>query len=148
MKNLYLIFIGIVCSFSVFAQNAPSDVHLNLELTQGKVIPTEVMDTLTDPMILLTSSDTVSISVFMVTSDTTTLSKIHVKLGLTDGGSELIQSTFIFDGTPPSGLVYFRDENVIKLSLGQFTYNQVFYCEVYFEDNSGVLSTVTKYSTN
>lgn len=149
-KIIFITILLIVMAVNVNSQtiSAPENVSLNLELTQAKQIPNEVADTLMDPMSILTSSDTLNISVFLETADTVNLSKIHLKLATTDGGNDLLDHVFDFDATPASGFFYERDGNLIKIGLGQYLYHRIYYCEIYFEDTFGNLSDVTKYQAN
>lgn len=144
--NLLLILISII-TINLKAQTvpSPSESYLGLEVLNPALIPDEVLDTLTNPMNLLTANDSLKISVSMLLEDTMVLSKIHIKLGTTLGGNDLLDQTFLYDNsnlTLPQG--YFREKEMVTIVLGEYPYTGVFYNEIVLEDvdgnQSGVLS--------
>lgn len=144
--NLLILFLSIV-AISLKAQTvpSPSEAYLNMEPLNPQIIPDEILDTLTNPMNLVTANDTLKISVSMLLEDTLVLSKIHIKLGTTLGGNNLLDQTFLYDNgnlTLPQG--YFREKEIVTIVLGEYPYTGVFYNEIVLEDvdgnQSGVLS--------
>ncbi|MEO8086612.1 MAG: hypothetical protein ABI763_07320 [Bacteroidota bacterium] len=82
-------------------------------------------------------SDSTSIRVVMTVQlfEFTGISSIHVKLGTTDGGSELLDKTFAFDvsGNVGNGCTYSRTGNVINLGLGDYNGLMGYFSEVKIE---------------
>jgi len=72
-------------------------------------------------------------------ADTSNISAIQVTLGSTDGASDLLSYTFIYDVKTglPSGLAYERKNNNISLTLGSFTVRGAMYGTYVVKDKSG-----------
>ncbi|PCI97034.1 MAG: hypothetical protein COB15_08705 [Flavobacteriales bacterium] len=152
MKNVIsTLVLGLTMIIGINAQTVPSPTELtiNLEPLNDIVIPDEVLDTLTDPMNLLSSTDPLILSVSMLLADTNTVAKIHVKLGTTSGSGDLLTTTFTFDNTAPGGdLSYFREEEMMTLGMGTHLNVGVFYCEIVLEDSVGNLSIAENSQSN
>ncbi len=147
VKRIYILFLLLsIITINIKAQTvpSPSEAYINLELVNPETIPAEVLDTLLDPMNLLTSSDTLQISTTIILVDTNVVSKIHIKLGSTIGANDLLAQTFNYDGTnliaPQS---YFREADMLIIRFGEFINSSVFYCEIILEDDLGNLSEIT-----
>lgn len=147
IKKINLLLLLGIITINLKAQTvpSPSESYLGLEVLNPALIPDEVLDTLTNPMNLLTANDSLKISVSMLLEDTMVLSKIHIKLGTTLGGNDLLDQTFLYDNsnlTLPQG--YFREKEMVTIVLGEYPYTGVFYNEIVLEDvdgnQSGVLS--------
>lgn len=80
-------------------------------------------------------------------SDTTNISKIHVKMGSSDGANDLFSQIFNFDVTDslPTGTTYLREGKVIYLGIGNYTGLNHFFGEAKLENNSGVIGLAIKY---
>ena len=143
-KLISTIALGLVMSLGLQAQTvpSPSEVTINLEPVNEIVIPDEVLDTLTDPMNLLSPTDPLNLSVSMLLADTNTVAKIHVKLGTTLGGNDLLENTYTFDVTPSGSLSYFREGIMMNLGMGEHLNTGVFYCEIKLEDSTGNFSEI------
>jgi hypothetical protein len=79
--------------------------------------------------------------------DTLNISKIHVKLGTTNGGSQLLNRVFVYDlrGNFNDGTSYMRNKKTLYLGLGNFVGLTNYYGEVTLEDIDGDLTTPVKY---
>lgn len=68
-------------------------------------------------------------------NDTINIDSIHLKIGNTYQGSEVMEYSLAFDKTTflPKGVSYYRRKNRITLSLGNHLMNDFFY-EVYLKD--------------
>jgi hypothetical protein len=149
-KVISTIVLGLIITVGVQAQTVPSPTELtiNLEPVNELIISEEVMDTLTDPMNLLGPTDALNLSVSMLLADTNTVAKVHVKLGTTLGGNDLLENTYTYDSTPAGTLTYFREEEMITLGLGAHLNASVFYCQVVLEDSMGNTSLITTSQSN
>lgn len=82
-------------------------------------------------------------------TDTTNISKIHVKMGTSDGANDLFSQLFIFDVTDslslPTGTTYLREGKVIYLGIGNYTGLNHFFGEAKLEDNAGLIGPAIKY---
>ncbi len=150
MKKLIILFafvFSMTFSFSQVVQT-PVDIRLGLELLDQQTIPAEVMDTLQDPSVLFTNSY-FSVTAFMTIFDTVNISKIHVKLGTSEGGNDLLESEFLFDNPDqPNGLEFTREEYAVCLGLGVYLKQENYFFKVYLEDINGQLSETITYQTN
>lgn len=74
--------------------------------------------------------------------DTNTISKIHLKLGTTIHGNNIIDTLIIFDNIQslPNGFIYTRTGNNIFITLGYF-FPAVYYLDIKLEDVFGGIST-------
>ncbi len=148
-KIISTLVLGLAITVGLKAQTVPSptEVMVNMEPVNEMVIPEEVLDTLSNPMSLLGPTEELNLSVSMILTDTNTVSKIHIKLGTTLGGSDLLENTYIYDGTPSEPLSYFRDGDMLTLGMGTHLNSGVFYCEIILEDSTGNTSlTITSQS--
>ncbi|MCX6276180.1 MAG: hypothetical protein NTV09_13345, partial [Bacteroidetes bacterium] len=86
---------------------------------------------------VLTISDSSIISVIMTIQlfEFTGISSLHVKLGTTSGGSDLLDKTFSFDvsGSVGNGCTYSRNENTVTLGLGSYNGLTSYFSEVKLE---------------
>ena len=142
--NLFILFFSVMV-FNMKAQTvpSPSEIYLNMELLNPQIIPDEVLDTLTNPMNLLTVNDTLKISVSILLEDTNVVSKIHVKLGTTLGSNNLLEQAFNYDANLTLPQSYFREEEMINIVLGEYINSGIFYCQIILEDVEGNLSEIT-----
>lgn len=67
--------------------------------------------------------------------EVTDINSLHVKLGTTSGGSDLLDKTFDFDvsGSVGNGCSYSRTDYIITLGLGNFNGLTSYYSEVKLE---------------
>ena len=149
-KIVSTIVLGIALTVGLQAQTvpSPSEVTINLEPVNEMVIPDEVLDTLTDPMNLLSPTDQLNLSVSMLLADTNTVAKIHVKLGTSLGGNNLLENTYTYDVAPGGNLTYFREGVMMNLGMGAHLNSEVFYCEIKLEDSTGNLSEIIRTQSN
>ncbi len=130
--------------FEIKAQTvpSPSEAYLNMELINSTVIPDEVLDTLTNPMNIVASTDVLKISLSMLLVDTNVVNKIHIKLGTTSGGTDLLEQTFNYDTNLILPQSYFREEEMVSIVFGEYINSSVFYCQIILEDIAGNLSEI------
>tara|TARA_R110001592_G_scaffold227755_1_gene484090 strand:- start:545 stop:1006 length:462 start_codon:yes stop_codon:yes gene_type:complete len=115
---------------------SPSETYLNIEVVNPTTLSDEVLDTLTNPMGIVGTNEMLMVSVSMLLEDTTVVSKIHVKLGTTLGGNDLLEQTFNYDENLTLPQSYFREEEMLTIGMGEYVNSGVFYCEVTLEDDS------------
>lgn len=86
-------------------------------------------------------------SMIIVLNDTSDISTLHVKLGTSQGGSDLLQKDFQYDvsGVFTDGTSYSRDYKTIRLGLGEFTGLNHYYAELQMEDGSSQSGPVYYY---
>ena len=79
--------------------------------------------------------------------DTANIASVHVKVGLSEGGTEILQYNFEFDQSQglPSGLSWSRTGKVVNLGLLQTYRADLYYYEVWLENTSGGISIVRKW---
>ena len=109
------------------------------------------MDTLTDPFYLIQQDSSLNVSVNIILQDTVAIDTIHVKLGTTLGGSELMTAAFNYDGSNVgAGLSFSRSLNNVTIDLGiqPNTTNALYFAEVKLENTGGIQSTVTTTDTS
>lgn len=91
---------------------------------------------------LVSSSTNLKGIMVIIVTDTTVISKIHVRMGNTNGSNDLFSKQYDFDVTAnfPDGTSYRREGNVIYLGIGDYTGLNHFYAEAKLEDSLGVIS--------
>ena len=149
-KTLSTIVFGLIVTMGLQAQTVPypREVNINIEpLRPVQILGDVLLDSLTNPMSLLTPNDTLLLSLSILLVDTSTISKIHVKLGTTLGGDELLTNTYTYDGTPAGSLTYFRDQELMTLGMGTHLNSGIFYCEIKLEDSVGNFSALIQSQT-
>lgn len=135
---IFFILLGIkTISYSQITSTI-SDLSVLMEIVQGS---NNFQDT------VISSSESVKGTMVIEVDDVSTISKIQVKMGSTDGGNEFFSETFDFDATEnlPSGISYKREGKVIYLGIGTFTGLNHFFAEAKLEDAQGALSAPVKY---
>ncbi|MEO8086672.1 MAG: hypothetical protein ABI763_07630 [Bacteroidota bacterium] len=127
--KLLLIAALCVCSYADAQQNTYPGLATSIETT----CISNCMDVDSIPYV----SDSTLIRVVMTVQlfESTGISSIHVKLGNTSGGSELLGKTFAFDvsGNIGNGCTYSRTGDVITLGLGDFNGLMSYFSEVKIE---------------
>jgi hypothetical protein len=128
----------ILFSFNCFSQTAPiKDVHITLISDSN---PITVSDSLslgnsvtTDSLLTDYYNNSIfDVGVSVLLSDTNNISKIYVKLGRTEGGSELFDNFFLFDqSSQPHGISFTRNKFYVVMELGEFSDVNELFCEVY-----------------
>jgi len=127
------------------------EVQIALKPLTPLVISNAVMDTLTDPFYLIQQDSSLKISLNIILQDTIALHLIHIKLGTTLGGSELITQAFNYDGSNVgAGLNFSKSLNNVTIDLGVHpnTNNALYFVEVKLENTSGNQSTITTTDTS
>ena len=131
MKNILLLtFAGIfILSVAEAQQNTFPILSTNIE--------TQCVSNCIDQDSIPYISDSTSIEVVMTIQlfEVTDISTIHVKLGNTDGGSELLDKTYTFDvfGNVGNGCTYNRMDYTITLGLGHYNGLASYFSQVILE---------------
>jgi hypothetical protein len=150
-KTLSTIVFGLIITMGLQAQMVPAPREVNINIAPLRSIQTFgdglLLDSLTNPMSLLTPNDTLLLSLSILLVDTANLSKIHVKLGTTLGGDDLFTNTYTYDSTPAGSLTYFRDRALMTLGMGTHLNSGIFYCEIKLEDSMGNFSALINSQT-
>lgn len=132
-----------------YGQNvlSPVEAHFNVETVNNgnQPLSPENMDPLNMSM-----GDTVKLSIAMQLADTNNVSKIHIKVGTVDGGSDLILKTYLYDIDSNLGVnnTYTRIREYITLGFGKIYNSGSFFGEIEIEDNSGNKSIAKKILVN
>lgn len=150
IKKTTLLILILISIFNIRAQTVlpPSDTYINLELVSKVVVPDSLLNSFFNPMNALSPTDTLLVSVTMIVPDTNVINKIHIKLGSTLGGNDLVDQQFIYDTVLNSPQVYERESDMIKICFGEYLNSSLFYCEVKLEDHLGNFSTTTNCQSN
>jgi hypothetical protein len=150
MKKSVIILVSlIIVSFNVNSQNSgPS----NLRLIQQLIIPISItkstLDSIANPLNLLTPADSLKLSVSMSIPDLSNIETVHLKLGTSLGSSDLLALSFQVDGTNlASQYTFVQNGNFVKVLLGVYP-KQDYYLEVYLVDSQGTNSATSYYQTN
>lgn len=132
IKKINLLLFLVIITISLKAQTVPSplEVYLNIETVNPTTIPDEVLDTLKNPLMLMSTNDTLKISLSMFLEDTSLVSKIYIKLGRTLGGNDLLEQ--VFNLTLPQS--YYRESEMVTIGLGEYQNSGAFFCEIVLED--------------
>ena len=89
-------------------------------------------------------SDSTAIRVVMTCQlfEVTGITSLHVKLGTTNGGSDLLDKTFAFDvsGNVGNGCTYSRTDYTVTLGLGDYNGLTDYFSELVLERNDHSLS--------
>ena len=94
-------------------------------------------------------SSTVLKGTFVIAlQDTSTISKIHVKLGSSEGGSNFFTKDYDFNpaGEYQDGTSLRKEDLKLYIGIGTYTGLNHFYAEAVIEDTSGTLSQPLRYS--
>ena len=80
--------------------------------------------------------------------DTSNVSKLNVKVGTSDGSSDILGYNFLYDvySGHPSKLAYTRNGNVVTLQLGEYSAN-IYFIELVLEYTSGTISQPVKWNS-
>ncbi len=93
-----------------------------------------------DSLPIITDTTVFDVGMNVNLFDTSGIQTIEVKIGSTQGGSDLINQTFVFDVSGPlgNGRYYLRDLYHVQLGLGQFSNFTDYFAEVRIQwvDNS------------
>ena len=87
---------------------------------------------------------------FCTVTDTSNILKMHLSLGSTLDGNELMEKTFLFNnqGTFTDGTSYIRNGFNLEIVLGIFLGLNRFYANIVLEDNAGHFSDVLTYDNH
>ncbi len=149
-KQLFLITGLIVSALSTIAQVNPTPRDTKLFILPNREVQlTQVQkDSMISPFDLLTSKDTVNISLYFKADSIADQDSIFIKLGSAQGLGDLANHQIAFDPLTsqlPSGMDYFRSNEHLKIDLGQFWFRRQFYCEVVLQNKQGIKSTQAVY---
>ncbi len=86
---------------------------------------------------------------YLTVNDTLNITNIYISLGTTEGGTEFYDSSFVFDNTEiTEPQEYVRNGYDIRITIGIFEWNPLFYSEIKLEDNNGQFSETVTYIAN
>lgn len=145
MNTHSLIKYFVVIISMVFVRSVYAQLPTNLEVVLNPVTP--IITSGPDDNNVDTNQLYYYRFIFQV-SDTVSISKIHAKIGTTEGGGEIMDDWFAFDQSinlPGNLQGYNRDSFMISLITGAFSWNHQIYCEVKLEDNNNQFSPQAKY---
>lgn len=130
--------VGMFLFSGIKISSAQTSLNVYMEFVGGS---TNFSDTVIAP------SQTLKGTMIIEVSDTTNISKIHVKLGSTEGGNDFFSQIFNFDVTDslPSGTTYFREGKVIYLGIGNYTGLNHFFGEAKLENSAGTMGSAITY---
>jgi len=133
----------------VEAQTITIPANLSLIVQpDAQVLMTAIQaDTATNPMSILTSADTVEISLIFLSPDTTGVDSVIATIGTTLGGSDVLQHTFVFDQTPAGNLSWLRTGTSIKLGAGHHAYSTPLFGTIQLKSSLGAISTILQCDT-
>ena len=81
-------------------------------------------------------------------SDTGNVQTIHVRVGRTQGGSDLANISVPYDGSLPNGVVaLLKDDEEIEIEFGKHSNTSPLYLEVWIDDKQGHTTPVFQSST-
>lgn len=84
--------------------------------------------------------------VITITNDNN-ISKIHAKMGRTDGGNQIFEIVVNYDGQNlPAGITLTKENGLVFIEIGEHSNIQNFYAEVRLEDTSGGFTLPVKYT--
>lgn len=133
MKPLVRLFlIGAMChSANANAQNTYPLISSSIE--------TNCISNCVDADSIFYISDSTAIRVVMTIQlfEVTGITSLHVKLGTTNGGSDLLDKTFAFDvsGGVGNGCTYSRTDYTVTLGLGDYNGLTDYFSELVLERN-------------
>lgn len=156
MKYQSLVLLAVLCLFGGFAQgqgpSAPTQVQLCVSPASGATFQDTLTVPLTHPLLdsvgdTLVINYLVSIELVADLATTTNISKVHLEISESLGGTYFPQlvTSFPIDGPGNIYATYQRTGNQIKFGLSQ---NQIadYTYKVWVEDQQGNLSPVTQAS--
>jgi len=144
MKNIFFALALIFIAINVSGQNleAPSSIRVLME--PAEEINTD--DNQLDPFAAISPGTPMNMKLMVGINSTLNLHEIQIKVGTSNGGSEIIEHVYDFDDFFDNGtLSYDRQDDQIILGLGEHPYADTIYCEVYFKDEAGNTSPVKFY---
>ena len=127
--------------FPLLAQSPASPVITLIVEPYG----TNTFDPIQDPTGHPFATDTAKVTLVVEVSDTGNLATIHVKLGTSPGGSQVLLQDYAFDVSSglPAGTSYRREGYVVYLGLGNHSGFSAVYATVSLENGSGVSGNAT-----
>ncbi|MEO8088368.1 MAG: hypothetical protein ABI763_16225 [Bacteroidota bacterium] len=133
---LVLIFVTICCNQANAQQNTYPVLSTSIETT----CISNCIDADSIPYV----SDSTAIRAVMSIQlfDVTGIISLHVKLGTTNGGADLLDKTFAFDvsGNVGNGCTYSRTDYTVTLGLGDYNGLTSYFSEVILERDDHSLS--------
>ncbi|PCI95670.1 MAG: hypothetical protein COB15_11940 [Flavobacteriales bacterium] len=129
----------LVASVSVAQQLVkPESLDVHLELVSDSQNLGQLEEQEGDPLSQITATTTQKVKYVIGLLSELNISKIHAKMGTTDGGNEVFEIVANFDGLNlPEGVTLTKTGNLVYLELGEYIGIQTFYAEVVLEDNAG-----------
>jgi len=133
-----IVVIFISCGINI--SSAQNSLNVYMELVGGSTSFSETV---------IPASQLLKGTMVIEVSDTTNISKIHVKIGSTEGANDLFSQTFNYDVSDslslPASMTYKREGKVIYLGVGNYTGLNHFFGEAKLEDNAGIIGTAIVY---
>ena len=142
---LILLFGAIFCTANAQAPATPTSlrVHLKVDPSVSRTLTEVPPDSISHILTTLPMQCTYIVQL----TDTVGIDSIQVKLGTTDGGNELAEERFAYDGSNvPTGMTYTRTGNLVQLKLGNFTGVSSFFGEARLVSALNQVSGAAKYS--
>jgi len=146
-----LVLILLLLAFTGYADaqgiQPPSDMQVRLSPVGNVDFASVNVDTMSNPLNAVSDTALFSYSLIITVQDTNNIDTILVKTGTTDGGSEIFQNQFQYSQSNnlPQGTSYIREGNNITIGIGNYSYHDLFYCEIVLKDSSGNTTTPYKY---
>ncbi len=134
------------CQFSIVNCSAQTvqhmDIGINRIFTDSVVVQNN--DTLTFPV---NWNQVVMLAI--LNADTAGISELEVKLGTTEGGTELLSKTFNWtsEGNYSDGTSFFHEGQVQRCGLGKFRHNGTYHSAIRVKKN-GSWSSPVSFQTN
>ncbi len=142
------IFFVVFYLFAVEAKSQSQSLNnLRLLITPVNpiIVPPAALDSISSPLDLLTSTDSVYLKVTFEIDSITNISEFNVELGSDSTIFSLLNNTYFFDNaTPGVGKSYKRVGKYIELGLGKFPFSS-YYVKARYKNSIQVPSSYTFY---
>lgn len=137
VKFLFLLFAVTMLTAHVHAQSNTYPI-ISTEVTTNCLSNCLTIDSLP----YVSDSTIISVQIAIQLFDVTGISSLHVKLGTTSGGSDLLDKTFDFDvmGNVGNGCSYSRTDYLVTLGLGNYNGLTSYFSEVILERDDHTLT--------
>lgn len=123
----------------------PLQIELYVQPTQTLMIPESVSDTILSPLSLLSSTDSVNLSVVVYLADTINVDSLHIKLGSNFGQNDLYSQAISWNSINTD---YIRHANYIRIPIGSYLFLSNYYLGVQVENFNASLSPLMNYTSN
>lgn len=144
------IIVLIATNFSVAQQAVkPKGLQVHLEMVRDAQNPGQrIQDNQKgNPLAHVPASAKHKIKFVIKLINESNISKIHAKMGRTDGGNQIFEIVANYDGQNlPAGVTLVKQDGLVLLEIGEHSNIQNFYAEVRLEDVSGGFTLPVKYT--